>query len=80
MVEHTLGKGEVLSSILSGSTIFFVTIVAVMSVQSRSCYARMGPISLLTRQMGTSIVMIEHHYSRLIPRLRADKLAGRVKI
>jgi hypothetical protein len=25
--------------------------------------------------MGTSIAMIEHHYSHLIPRLRADKLA-----
>ena len=23
--------------------------------------------------------MIEHHYSHLIPRLRADKLAGRVR-
>jgi integrase len=37
-------------------------------------------IHLLARQMGTSIAMIEHHYSHLIPRLRADKLAGRVRL
>jgi integrase len=36
-------------------------------------------LHLLARQMGTSIAMIEHHYSHLIPRLRADKLAGRVR-
>ena len=35
-------------------------------------------LHLLARQMGTSITMLEHHYSHLIPRLRADKLAGRV--
>ena len=37
-------------------------------------------LHLLARQMGTSIAMIEHHYSHLIPRLRADKLAGRVRV
>jgi integrase len=37
-------------------------------------------LHLLARQMGTSIAMIEQHYSHLIPRLRADKLAGRVKV
>jgi integrase len=36
-------------------------------------------LHLLARQMGTSIAMIEHHYSHLIPRLRAGKLAGRVR-
>jgi integrase len=34
-------------------------------------------LHLLARQMGTSIAMIERHYSHLIPRLRADRLAGR---
>ena len=37
-------------------------------------------LHLLARQMGTSIAMLEQHYSHLIPRLRADKLAGRVKL
>ena len=37
-------------------------------------------LHLLARQMGTSIAMIEHHYSHLIPRLRADKLAGRPRV
>jgi integrase len=37
-------------------------------------------LHLLARQMGTSIAMLEQHYSHLIPRLRADKLAGRVKV
>ena len=30
-------------------------------------------LHLLARQMGTSIAMLEQHYSHLIPRLRADK-------
>ena len=30
-------------------------------------------LHLLARQMGTSIAMIEHHYSHLIRRMRADK-------
>jgi integrase len=34
-------------------------------------------LHLLARQMGTSIAMLEQHYSHLTPRLRADKLAGR---
>jgi integrase len=37
-------------------------------------------LHLLARQMGTSIAMLEQHYSHLIPRLRADKLAGRVRV
>ena len=37
-------------------------------------------LHLLARQMGTSISMLEQHYSHLIPRLRADKLAGRAKV
>ena len=36
-------------------------------------------LHLLARQMGTSIAMIEHHYSSINTRLRADKLAGRVR-
>lgn len=36
-------------------------------------------LHLLARQMGTSIAMLEQHYSHLIPRMRADKLAGRMK-
>ena len=31
---------------------------------------------MLARQMGTSIAMIERHYSHLTPRLRKDVLAG----
>jgi integrase len=33
-------------------------------------------LHLLATQMGTSIAMIEQHYSHLTPRLKADKLAG----
>src|ERR1019366_7283226 len=33
-------------------------------------------LHLLAKQMGTSIAMIEAHYSHLTPRLKADKLAG----
>jgi integrase len=33
-------------------------------------------LHLLAKQMGTSIAMIEQHYSHLTPRLKADKLAG----
>jgi len=36
-------------------------------------------LHLLARQMGTSIAMIEHHCSHLIPGLRDGKLAGRVR-
>ena len=36
-------------------------------------------LHLLARQMGTSIAMLEQHYSHLIPRQRADRLAGRVR-
>jgi len=34
-------------------------------------------VHTLARQMGTSIMMIERHYSHLTPRLRKDMLAGR---
>ncbi len=33
-------------------------------------------VHTLARQMGTSIMMIERHYSHLTPRLRKDVLAG----
>jgi integrase len=33
-------------------------------------------LHLLATQMGTSIAMIEQHYSHLTPRLKADRLAG----
>lgn len=36
-------------------------------------------LHLLVGQMRSSIAMIEHHYGHLIPRLKADKLAGRVR-
>ena len=34
-------------------------------------------IHVLARQMGTSIGMIEKHYSHLIPSLSAEQLAGK---
>jgi integrase len=37
-------------------------------------------LHLLARQMGTSIAMLEQHYSHLMPRQRAATLAGRAKI
>ena len=48
----------------------------------RHTYATFGmvyaglPIHLLAKQMGTSVMMIEKHYSHLTPRLRANDLAG----
>jgi hypothetical protein len=33
-------------------------------------------LHVLARQMGTSIAMLEQHYSHLIPRQRAPELAG----
>jgi len=33
-------------------------------------------IHLLARQMGTSVLMIERHYSHLIARMRASDLVG----
>ena len=33
-------------------------------------------IHLLAKQMGTSIAMIERHYSHVIARMRAEDLAG----
>jgi integrase len=36
-------------------------------------------LHLLSRQMGTSIAMLEQHYSHLIPRLKADQLAGKLR-
>jgi integrase len=36
-------------------------------------------LHLLSRQMGTSIAMLEQHYSHLIPRLKAEQLAGKLK-
>ena len=79
VVEHTLGKGEVLSSILSGSTIFSRRLPR-DDCPINVCYARWDRCPLLARQMGTFIEMIEHHYSHPIPRLRADKLAGKVRV
>jgi hypothetical protein len=38
-----------------------------------------GNAHLLSRQMGTSIAMLEQHYSHLIPRLKAEQLAGKLK-
>jgi site-specific recombinase XerD len=35
-------------------------------------------LHVLARQMGTSIAMLEQHYSHLIPRMVADKLAGEI--
>ena len=48
----------------------------------RHTYATFGlvyaalPIHLLAEQMGTSVTMIEKHYSHLTPRMRAHELAG----
>jgi integrase len=36
-------------------------------------------LHLLAKQMGTSIAMIEKHYSHLTPRMNATKLAGRFR-
>ena len=36
-------------------------------------------LHLLSRQMGTSIAMLEQHYSHLIPRLKAEQLAGKLR-
>lgn len=48
----------------------------------RHTYATFGlvyagiPVHTLAKQMGTSIQMIEKHYSHLTPRMRANELAG----
>jgi len=36
-------------------------------------------IYLLAVQMGTSVKMLEQHYSKLTARMRADELSGRVR-
>ena len=37
-------------------------------------------IHTLAKQMGTSILMIEKHYSHLKPRQRAEQLAGGLRV
>jgi FixJ family two-component response regulator len=36
-------------------------------------------IYMLSVQMGTSVKMLEQHYSKLTARMRADELSGRVR-
>jgi hypothetical protein len=59
--------------------VFTISAYGTCMRRSRSCMVALIFICLLAK-WGTSIAMSEHHYSHPIPRLRADKLAGRVMV